>query len=186
MLFRFPRALLAALAVSLPVAGNLCAAPKRDAKKEQTLEERLMRPDMQQEQPIQLRNFQGSSNFEMKAFSGEKSFSTQGYGAGDKVETAKFLGIPLPWMKKKQVETSGFSSKDTSFAVNAYQASNDSSLAKKEFAWAARGPVPKARAVPVRRANTEGTAQGYHNEMKENLQKDMSVEQVRELLNKAP
>lgn len=143
-----------------------------------------MRPNLDRDVPIEIREFQGGGGVNVREFAGTKAFHTKAF-EGKTYETPRFLGIPIPWLASKKVEPAAFSRAEVTFPLGEKTSEFQSSAFEgKEFGAADRHGMRVERAVPVRPARVEGSAQGYHNQFRENLQRDMSLEEVQELLNK--
>jgi len=150
---------------------------------EQTFQERLLQPRMDREFQFAAREFQDSPAFSVRTFSGEKRYST-GEAQSKTFEVPTFLGIRLPWFAKKEAPTGTFSRAETTFATDSFTGVEDVRDATRTFSGQDRTAIPVARAVPVREARMEGSAQGSVTEFQQNLGRNLSTEEVRDLLNK--
>jgi hypothetical protein len=164
------------------VAFALAAGVVPSAADERSLEDRLLRPDLTAQPNLGRRDFQKGGNLDMPEFRGAKIFATGNYETKPH-ETRRFLGIPIPWFgSDKKAPTKNFAAADREFVTKAaagFQREN-SALGDKSFADGRKKAYADARAFPVREAVVEGKDQ-------KNLDaqgQDLSVEEVRELLNK--
>jgi hypothetical protein len=147
-----------------------------------SLEDRLLRPDVHRQQPLQIRRFEDPRQMTVREFSDSKSFQTATATAfaGQRYETPRFLGIKIPFLPKRPVDTPAYANAMRALPVeNSPLAQISASEQNQRFAAATRRSEANERAVPVRRATVEGTNQ-------RNLAPDrqMSTEEVRSLLNK--
>lgn len=154
-----------------------CAAFADD----RSFEERLLRPDLTSEPNLGGRKITKSTASFAHEFPGSRSFTTRKFDTR-RQEPKHFLGIPIPWFGEKKVTTKQFAGADREFVTRVAKAfeKDNSTLGNKRFADGNRGAYADGRAFPVRQARVVGKDQ-------KNLdaqQQELSVDEVRELLNK--
>lgn len=154
-------------------------------KSEQSLEERLLRPEVKENHALQTRSFQAPSSLQAKGFREDRKFATEkSEQSGDKFEAPTFLGLKVPWLAKKKMETEAFAGKEQGFATRSASLVKDAERKEKGFAGANREALPVRRAVSVETASVPGTAQQQIDEIYQRGGVPLSVDEVRELLNK--
>ncbi len=117
-----------------------------------------------------------------KSMAGQKEFQFEQKVSSEKFATRSFLGIKNPWFGRKTVEAdkaslwskTGIANADKKFAVDA--------AGTREFYQADKKAGERMEEVPTRSTKVEGKAQGMMDSI--SSQKNLTVEQVRELLNK--
>jgi hypothetical protein len=154
-------------------------------KAEPSLEERLLRPEVKENHALQARSFQAPSSLQAKGFQEDRKFATEkSEQSGDKFEAPTFLGLKVPWLAKKKMETEAFAGKEQAFATQSANLVKDAERKEKGFAGASREALPVRRAVSVETASVPGTAQRQIDEIYQRGEGPLSVDEVRELLNK--
>jgi hypothetical protein len=174
-------------AVGVVICLMMCASGAfgQKPKAEQSLEERLLRPEVKENHAMQTRSFQTPSSLQTKGFREDRKFGTEKSDqSGAKFEAPTFLGLKVPWLAKKKMETEGFAGREREFATQAASLVQGSERKEKGFAAANREAVPVRRAVPVETASVPGTAQRQIDEIYQRGGVPLSVEEVRDLLNK--
>lgn len=160
-----------------------CAAAMAD---EQRFQERLLQPNLEAASPIQNMTFQGTGGFDIKAFetrafAGQRAFETPAYDA------PRFLGLRIPWFANREaaVETSPMQQRTFAQALQAFQQAH---LADERDRRAARTREDRdnERAYRTRQATVEGASQRTLTDYSNKLREGMTVEEVREFLNRAP
>lgn len=117
-----------------------------------------------------------------KTVSGQKEFAFDQKVSADKFATRSFFGIKNPWFGRKTVGTdkaslwskTGVANADKKYAVDATDT--------REFYQADKKAGERLEPVPTASLKMEGKAQGMLDSI--SSQKTLTVEQVRELLNK--
>lgn len=159
--------------------------PAQTPKKEASLEERLLRPEIQGNHALQARSFQTASNLQTKSLKEDKQFRTSTANqAGTSFEAPTFLGLKVPWLAKKKLETESFTAKQDHFQTKPSNLTNRENRQEKSFFAADRSTSTVRRAVPVESASIPGSAQTQINDLHQRAQRPLSVDEVRELLNK--
>lgn len=159
-------------------AGGLCSA--------QNLAERSQSYDMSRINDMQDRKFEGGGSLKIKAAQGW-SKNAQGSGTfetGDYEYTRSFLGIKNPWIGGKVLKTkpANLSNNLTLKNLEKEVATEDASMERKAVGTSKSAPTPGI--VPVKTYEARGSAQGALNKENEGVNKEMSVEELREILNK--
>lgn len=165
-------------------AGSLCCAGILSAE-EPSLQERLLKPDMNQSSPIGTKEFQGDAELALRKFDVGEEFVTKSAQTKTK-ETGSFLGLKIPWFQSKSVATTPF---DTDVASDLEKTASEfveESSMEKPYSAGDRQADGSGKSVPVRVASADGESQKQITEFRENLSKEMSPEEIRELLNKGP
>lgn len=159
----------------LPVAAVLAQADER------SFEERLLRPDLTRDPNIGGRKIERSNASVGREFEGRKAFATGSFDTR-RQEPKRFLGIPVPWFGDKKVPAKQYAGADREFVTRVATAfeKDNSALGEKAFADGERTAYPDARDIPMRKANIVGKDQKNLDAQNQEL----SVEEVRELLNK--
>lgn len=153
---------------------------------EQKMQERLLNPNMNKTADLQGKSFNSSSfnakTFATGAFGGTKSASIKTY------ETRSFLGVKNPWFGKKVFGTyasrateKSASEADKQFQTEAFAVREYDKSARKDIVDA--GTVVSADTQP-RPYLVTPKAQGGVSRFTENLHKDLTIDDVRDLLNK--
>jgi hypothetical protein len=144
------------------------------------------RPDSKKISAMQNKSF-GSSNFALKSF-GTPSFGGLKGAQIKSFETRSFLGVKNPWFGKKIYDTfasnaTGRSAADASkqfqseaFAVREYDKSSKKDLADAGAALPS-GAQPRPYLIAPK-------AEGGVSRFTQNLQKELTIDDVRDLLNK--
>ncbi len=173
------------IALSVLVWTSLPHTQAQSRAGEQSLEERLLRPEAKENHTLQTRSFQTPSSLQTKAFRDERRFQTGKAGqTAQRFESPTFLGLRVPWLARKKMDAEKFAGEGRDFATTTSRFAQEEQRQEKGFALADREAVPVRRAVPVRTATVPGSAQQQINELYQRAGRPLSVEEVRELLNK--
>lgn len=163
----------------------MAAGVVRAQQQEQGLTQRMSaQPNMQQVNPMQNQAYAagayGTKTFAANNYAGVKDASTRTY------ETRSFLGIKNPWFGRKV-----FATDDNRLAKRSAREGGETfateTYAVREFGRsrpATENTQPVAAAAAPRPYLVPGKTQGALDRFTENLQKDLTVDDVRELLNK--
>jgi hypothetical protein len=155
-------------------------------QQEQSLEDRLLRPDTTAGNRMQDKAFAGPAAVRLKSF-GTGSFGGVKAAPLKTFSTKSFLGIKNPWFGKKVFGTgeSQFAGRADRDASKRYGVKT---MATKDFVQSQKSPesdkILPNRAAP-RPYLVQGAAQGAVNKFTENLQRELTIDEVRELLNKS-
>jgi hypothetical protein len=147
--------------------------------------ERLTKvPDMELANPMQKKAFKGGGALEVKAAGGlDGTFSSPGQiRAGEYRQTRRFLGINNPWFGSKIFETRTARTTATR-PLDPLREFPTKPMASRTYGDSTRR-VPEKTPVPTRAYPVRGEAQGALDPIGEKARKDLSIDEVRELLNK--
>lgn len=117
-----------------------------------------------------------------KKLSGQKEFQFDQKVSSEKFATRSFLGIKNPWFGRKTVATDKASLWSKTDIANANKKFAVDAAATREFYQTDKKAGLRLAEVPTRSTKVEAKAQGMMDTISN--QKNLTVEQVRELLNK--
>jgi hypothetical protein len=154
-------------------------------QQERKLLERIQRPDMQLESQFQSKSYSGSSGPNFKS----SPLSKKSYGANESPlikefsGSRSFLGIKNPWFGQRVfaaksaslISRTGF---DPSKSYDDKQASTATYVAASKKANSSKTEVPQKPFL------VQGGAQGAMQQISDKVKKEMTIDDVRELLNK--
>ncbi len=161
---------------------TLCAHGQEADKK---LLDRLMaQPDRNQLNSMNGKPFVGAGSFQLrdaagtKAFSGQNKAATSSYGG-----LRSFFGIKNPWIGKKSadVRTAEVANLTMPGVNGRFETKPDPVRA---FADSEKAAAGTGREAPVRAATVEGASQRALSSISDKMKKDLTVDDVREILNK--
>ena len=153
------------------------------AEEERSFEDRLLRPDRNQQSSLEGKQFQGNSSFQGQEFrAGAAGDWTNRRVQTTQVEPRRFLGIPIPFTQDRRVSTSTNAMADRTFVTHAANLGKEARDADKQFRDSQEifERTGVASTLDGRQARVEGTNQ-------HNLQQQgdkMTVEELRTILNK--
>ena len=160
-----------------------CCFAQHDEKK--LLERLLAKPDMSQINPMNGKKFDSGGFLMKKPATKSSSFSYMQKASTEKyTDVRSFLGIKNPWIGRKVYEPSQASvwsktliqNKDTTYPIKSASAGKFPGAERK-----ASRPEQPVRTSPYL---AQGSAQGRLDQLSEQIDKNMTIEQVREILNK--
>lgn len=122
----------------------------------------------------------GGGNFGKK-LSGQKDFAFDQKVSSGSFGTRSFFGLKNPWFGKKVAPTSTASLWSKTAVANADKAFPLESAETREYYQADKKAAEREAPVPTRAISVEGSAQGS---VGLSSRKDMTIEEVRHLLNK--
>jgi len=155
-------------------------------EQERKLLDRIQRPNTELTNPMQGKSFLGGGGVEMKeaavgrgTFAGVKSAPMKEFAG-----TRSFLGIKNPWFGNRVFETKsasltgggGLGKLDAAYPVR--------DAATREFSSSEKKANLKSEEIPVRPFLVTGEAQGAFEQLSEKIHKEMTIDDIRELLNK--
>lgn len=117
-----------------------------------------------------------------KPLAGQKEFQFDQKVSPDKFATRSFFGIKNPWFGRKTLATDKASLWSKTDVANADKSFAVDSANTREFYQADKVAGERMQEVPTRSTKVEAKAQGMMDSISN--QKNLTVEQVRELLNK--
>jgi hypothetical protein len=163
--------------------GGACCFAQQDEKK--LLERILAKPDMSQINPMNAKKFDSAGFLMKKAPAESSSFLYRQKASTGKYENVRsFLGIKNPWIGKKVYEPNQASvwsktlirNKDTAYPVESAKVG--------KFHEADRSASRREQPFRTSPYLAQGSAQGRLDQLSEQIDKNMTIEQVREILNK--
>lgn len=174
-------ALASALFFLLPPVAFLNAQ-----EQERGLMERIQRPDMQMGNPLQGKTYSNPGSLKIKDSSPLKTFSTGTANAGAKefAGTRSFFGLKNPWFGNKVYDAKSAALSPRGGSANLSSAFPVRQAVVNEFSGAARKADLASAVVPVRPFLDKGAAQGALDQLSDRITKEMTIDEVRELLNK--
>lgn len=159
----------------------LFAAVAHAQQQEQTMMDRIMRPNLEQKNSMGEKPFTGSSFSTGKfrgagAYSGVKEAPTKTFG------TRVFLGIRNPWFGKKVYETAA--ARELTRYVLSDKAYASRSMKTKAAPEEGRTSWQAGRAVETRKFLGRGKSQNALDAASPAAQSALSIDQVRDVLNR--
>lgn len=162
------------------------AGAARAQEQERKMLDRIQRPDMNLSSPLQTKNYAGTGGLVIKNASlGEKSFSGTKAASMQKFAGARsFLGIKNPWFGNRTYDArpAGLSSRgglaklDTGYEVK--------DAATRSFPSGSKSVPLNSGSVAAGPFLNQGGAQGALDQITDKVKKEMTIDEVRELLNK--
>ena len=155
-------------------------------EQERKLIDRIQRPNTELTNPLQGKTFLGGGGVEMKeaatgrgAYAGVKSAPMKEFSG-----TRSFFGIKNPWFGNRVFETKsaslsgggGLGKLDAAYPVR--------DAATQEFSSSEKKANLGTSEVPVRPFLDRGESQGAFEQLTEKIHKEMTIDDIRELLNK--
>jgi hypothetical protein len=164
------------------LAGACCFGQQEDKK---LIERVLAKPDMSLINPMNEKKFDGGGFLLKKAAVGPSSFAYDQKTSPEKYRNVRsFLGLKNPWFGKKIYESNQASVWSKTLITNA-DAEFPVKAAKTERFYQADKKASR-REEPLKTSAYlgRGSSQGRLDQISEKIDKNMTVEQVREILNK--
>lgn len=155
-------------------------------EQERKLLDRIQRPNTELTNPMQGKSFLGGGGVEMKeaavgrgAFAGVKSAPMKEFAG-----TRSFLGIKNPWFGNRVFETKsasltgggGLGKLDAAYPVR--------DALTREFPGSEKKVKLNSEGIPLRPFLVSGEAQASFEQLTEKVHKEMTIDDIRELLNK--
>ena len=174
--YLFPKfaAILLLVPVSLPAQ-----------QQEKKLLERINRPDMELGSPLQSKSYQGEAGLKIQGSPvSDKTYGTpQSRNMKEFQGSRSFLGIKNPWFgqltydaKPASLSARGGAELSKSYSVNP--------AAVTSYAASSRSANLSKPQVPLQPFLVQGEAQGAMQQISDRVKKEMTIDDVRELLNK--
>lgn len=153
-------------------------------QQERKLLERIQRPDMTLGNPLQNKLFASEGRFGMKnAAFASKNFETGSANLGrEALATRSFFGIRNPWLGRREFATQSFTTEKSGFLSK--RPFSVRSFAARPYISAGRGSEWGGKSVPVKAHTPAPAAPGAVQKLSERISKDLTIDEVRELLNK--
>jgi hypothetical protein len=162
---------------------GLCCFAQQDEKK--LLERVLAKPDMSQINPMNGKKFDSGGFLMKKAAAGASSFLYTQKASPEKYQDVRsFLGIKNPWIGKKVYESGQASVWSKTLIRNQDTAYPAESVRAGKFHEAERRASRREQPFKTSPYLAPGSAQGRLDQLSEQIDKNMTIEQVREILNK--
>jgi hypothetical protein len=160
-----------------------CCLAQQDEKK--LLERVLAKPDMSQINPMNGKKFDSGGFLMKKAAAGSSSYSYTQKASAEKYQNVRsFLGIKNPWIGRKVYEPSQASTWSKTLIRNKDTAYPVESVSAGKFHEAERKASRREQPFRTSTHLAQGSAQGRLDQLSEQIDKNMTIEQVREILNK--
>jgi hypothetical protein len=160
-----------------------CCFAQQDEKK--LLERVLAKPDMSQINPMNAKKFDSGGFLMKKAAPGSSSFLYTQKASTEKYENVRsFLGIKNPWIGRKVHESGEASVWSKTLIRNKNTAYPVESVSAGKFHEAERRASRREQPFRTSANLAQGSAQGRLDQLSEQIDKNMTIEQVREILNK--
>jgi len=167
-------------AISLLVPASLPAQ-----QQEKKLLERIQRPNMELGSTLQSKSYQGASGPKIQAYPvSDKTYGTSQSGNMKEFQASRsFFGIKNPWFgqltyeaKPASLSPRGGAELSKSYSVNP--------AAVTSYAASTRSANSSKPQVPLQPFLVPGEAQGAMQQISDRVKKEMTIDDVRELLNK--
>jgi hypothetical protein len=164
------------------LAGASCLAQQEDKK---LLDRVMAKPDMSLINPMNDKKFQGERfSLGKKAAAQSKFLFYQKLSAPKYYSVRSFLGIKNPWFGKVVYDSSQASLWSKSLVVNADKKVPVDSAQTRKFYQADKQAARREQPVKAGAYLGRGGAQGSLDKISDKIDKNMTIEQVREILNK--
>jgi len=154
---------------------------------ERKLMDRVTKPDLQQGNPLGDRKFQGGGSMKLD----EASYAKSGYATSatpytkEYALTRSFFGIKNPWFGNKVYDARKAGDWTTGSMYGAdKKAPLDKTAQVSGFYDDNKSASLGNSVVPLRTAEIRPTSPGAMSQISESISKEMTIDQVRELLNK--
>lgn len=141
--------------------------------------------DRNQAFDLNAKTFQGSNS------AGSKSFATSKSGMQKEFQTKTFASAPFSDQKSAALAQKKFATEKSKqqakqFSTQSAASLKDQKFQSKEFSDQQKKPVGSDRVAPSQAFKPESKTPGYWKSFQEKLKKDLTMEEIRELLNKPP
>ncbi len=153
-------------------------------EQERKLLDRIQRPNMELKNPMQNKAFTGGGGVEMREAPIAKSYAGTKTASAKEFATRSFFGIKNPWFGNRVYE-----SREAPLFARGGPAKLDepyrvSEARVREYPAAGKEAALGDSTVPVRPFLVRGGAQGSLDQISDKVKKEMTIDEVRELLNK--
>jgi len=153
---------------------------------ERKLMDRLLKPDANRQSDFQNKVFEKSAGFVTNtAAMGEKSFASRSFAMTKEFETTRrFFGVKNPWFGQKTYETK-IASIFTKSSLSNIEKEIPVRRAEVASFYNSEKQMPLGtKVVPIRDYPFQGQSQGMINEITSKSKKQMTIDEVRDMLNK--
>ncbi len=164
------------------LGGACCFAQQTDKK---LLDRVTAKPDMSLVNPMNNKKFEGGGFSLDKKTAGSSQFLyDQKLSPGKYPNVRSFLGIRNPWFGRMVYDSNKASLWSKTLVVNADRQVAVESAQTRKFYLADRKAARREEPVKTSAYLGRGSAQGSLNQVSDKIDKNMTIEQVREILNK--
>jgi hypothetical protein len=164
------------------LAGACCFAQQEEKK---LIERVLAKPDMSLINPMNEKKFDGGGFLLKKAATGPSSFAYDQKTSPEKYRNVRsFLGLKNPWFGKKIYESNQASVWSKTLITNADAQFPAETARAEKFSQADKKASRRKEPVKTSAYLGRGSSQGRLDQISEKIDKNMTLEQVREILNK--
>jgi len=168
--------------ILLAMGSTHAAQPTPGAAQEETLESRLLRPNHQKASIYQGKTFTGTALFQQKKFSvqpygGAGAYTTQPYHIQGYQTSKAALGDKKPVLSQTQYQ----GTKSSTAASGTF---NANALATSTYGQANQSTSVKPGVVVTPTTKVEAGAQGRLDGMTKEIKNKLTIDEIRELLNK--
>lgn len=165
------------------LASACCFAQQQDEKK--LIERILAKPDMSQINPMNGKKFDGGGFFLKKPAASSSDFAYEQKAPTEKYRNVRsFLGLKNPWIGKRVYDASTTTVWSKTLAANANTAYPVETAKTQKFYQADRKAARREDPVRTSPYLGKGSSQGRLDQISDKIDKNMTIEQVREILNK--
>lgn len=154
-------------------------------EQEKKLLDRIQRPDMQLASPLQAKVFSGVSGVGIKtaSFANKTHGTAQSGMIRDFPDTRSFLGIKNPWFGQRSYEAKS-ASLSSRLGLDISKTYALKAAATDSFPGLTKKANTTKQAVSAKPFLLQGEAQGSLQQISDKVKKEMTIDDVRELLNK--
>ena len=164
------------------LAVTCCLAQQADKK---LLDRVTAKPDMSLLNPMNDKKFYGGGSFHGKKAAGSSQFLYDQKLSTEKYRNVRsFLGLKNPWLGKMVHDSSQASLWSKTLVVNAGKKVPVEPAQTQKFYQADKRVARREEPVKTSAYLGRGSVQGSLNQISDKIDKNMTIEQVRELLNK--
>lgn len=154
-------------------------------QQEKKLLDRIQRPDMQLGSPLQSKSYEGTTDFKIKsAAASSKTYGVAGSANLKEFQGPRsFLGIKNPWFGQRtyDAKTASLTAKGGGDLSKSYSVNQ---AAVSPYSASTRSANPSKPELPLKPFLVQGEAQGAMQQISDKVKKEMTIDDVRELLNK--
>jgi hypothetical protein len=170
------------MVLAFSLIAPLCALAQQQEK---TLMDRIQRPDMQLGSPLQSKSYEGTSDLKIKsAAASSKTYGVAGSANLKEFQGSRsFLGIKNPWFGERtyDAKTASLTTRGGGDLTKSYRVKQ---AAVSPYSASTRSANPSKPEVPLKPFLVQGEAQGAMQQISDKVKKEMTIDDVRELLNK--
>jgi hypothetical protein len=153
-------------------------------EQERKLLERIQRPNMELSNPMQNMAFTGGGGVQIREASIARSYAGTKEARSKEFATRSFFGIKNPWFGKRSFDSKEAALFPRGGPVKLDEPYRVSEARVREFPAAGKQAALGDSIVPVNAFLGRGGAQGSLDQISDKVKKEMTIDEVRELLNK--